>query len=65
MDYGVKHNILRSLVHRGCNVIVLPAHSTADQVLQLNPDGIMLSNGPGDPEAVQYAIKELKVLIEK
>ena len=63
MDYGVKHNILRNLARRGCQVFVLPAHYTAEQVLRLNPDGIMLSNGPGDPGAVQYAISELKILI--
>lgn len=65
MDYGVKHNILRNLARRGCQVLVLPADYTAGQVLRLNPDGIMLSNGPGDPGAVQYAIEELKVLIEQ
>ncbi len=63
MDYGVKHNILRNLARRGCRVLVLPANHTAEQVLRLNPDGIMLSNGPGDPGAVQYAIDELKILI--
>ena len=63
MDYGVKHNILRNLARRGCQVLVLPADYTAEQVLWMNPDGIMLSNGPGDPGAVQYAIEELKVLI--
>ena len=63
MDYGVKHNILRNLARRGCQVLVLPADYTAEQVLRMNPDGIMLSNGPGDPGAVQYAIEELKVLI--
>ncbi len=63
MDYGVKHNILRNLARRGCQVLVLPADFTAEQVLRMNPDGIMLSNGPGDPGAVQYAIEELKALI--
>ncbi len=63
MDYGVKHNILRNLARRGCRVLVLPADYTAEQVLRLNPDGIMLSNGPGDPGAVHYAIEELKALI--
>ena len=65
MDYGVKHNILRNLVRRGCQVLVLPADSTAKQVLRINPTGIMLSNGPGDPGAVQYAIEELKIMISK
>ena len=63
MDYGAKHNILRSLAHRGCRVLVLPGDSSAELVLRLNPDGIMLSNGPGDPGAVDYAIEELKILI--
>lgn len=63
MDYGVKHNILRNLARRGCQVLVLPADYTAEKVLRLNPDGIMLSNGPGDPGAVHYAIEELKALI--
>jgi len=63
MDYGAKHNILRSLAHRGCRVLVLPGDTSAELVLRLNPDGIMLSNGPGDPGAVDYAIEELKFLI--
>jgi carbamoyl-phosphate synthase small subunit len=65
MDYGAKHNILRCLSHRGCQVLVLPADSSAELVLRLNPDGIMLSNGPGDPDAVDYAIAELKSLIDQ
>lgn len=63
MDYGAKHNILRSLAHRGCRVLVLPADTSADIILKLDPDGIMLSNGPGDPDAVQYAVEELRNLI--
>mgnify|MGYP003348319243 CR=1 FL=1 len=55
-DYGVKYNILRMLAHRGCKVTVLPAQSTAADALALNPDGIFLSNGPGDPQPCDYAI---------
>ncbi|MBM3262387.1 MAG: glutamine-hydrolyzing carbamoyl-phosphate synthase small subunit [candidate division Zixibacteria bacterium] len=65
LDYGAKHNILRSLAHRGCRVVVVPADCSADEILRLDPDGIMLSNGPGDPGAVEYAIAELKRLIGK
>ena len=49
-DFGVKRNILRMLAQRGCKVTVLPAQSSAADVLALNPDGVFLSNGPGDPE---------------
>lgn len=55
-DFGVKRNILRMLVDRGCKVTVVPAKSTAADVLKLKPDGVMLSNGPGDPEPCDYAI---------
>ncbi len=55
-DFGVKRNILRMLVDRGCKVTVVPAKSTAAEVLKLKPDGVMLSNGPGDPEPCSYAI---------
>ena len=55
-DFGVKRNILRMLVDRSCRVTVVPAHSTAAEVLKLKPDGVMLSNGPGDPEPCDYAI---------
>jgi len=64
-DYGVKRNILRMLVERGCKVTVLPAQATAADALALNPDGVFLSNGPGDPEPCDYAIKATKELIEK
>src|ERR1700722_12507822 len=64
-DYGVKYNILRMLAERGCHVTVLPAESTAADALALNPDGIFLSNGPGDPEPCDYAIAATKVLIER
>jgi carbamoyl-phosphate synthase small subunit len=64
-DFGVKQNILRLLADRGCKVTVLPAQSTADEVLALKPDGVFLSNGPGDPEPCDYAIKAAATLIEK
>ncbi|WP_312510444.1 glutamine-hydrolyzing carbamoyl-phosphate synthase small subunit [Massilia sp.] len=64
-DYGVKRNILRMLAERGCKVTVLPAQSTAADALALNPDGIFLANGPGDPQPCDYAIKASAELIEK
>ncbi|THC40355.1 glutamine-hydrolyzing carbamoyl-phosphate synthase small subunit [Massilia sp. Mn16-1_5] len=64
-DYGVKRNILRMLAERGCKVTVLPAESTAADALALNPDGIFLANGPGDPEPCDYAIKATAELIEQ
>lgn len=64
-DFGVKRNILRMLAERGCKVTVLPAQSSAADVLALNPDGVFLSNGPGDPEPCDYAIAATKELIEK
>lgn len=63
-DYGVKRNILRMLVSRGCKVTVLPAQATAEEALSYKPDGIFLSNGPGDPEPCDYAIKTIKTLVE-
>lgn len=62
-DYGVKHNILRMLVDRGCKLTVVPAQTSADEVLELNPDGIFLSNGPGDPEPCDYAIAAIKTFL--
>ncbi len=62
-DYGMKRNILRSLRQRGFGVTVVPATTTAEQVLALNPDGIFLSNGPGDPEALPYAHQTVQSLI--
>nr|WP_284502651.1 MULTISPECIES: glutamine-hydrolyzing carbamoyl-phosphate synthase small subunit [unclassified Caballeronia] len=64
-DYGVKYNILRMLAERGCHVTVLPAKSTAADALALNPDGIFLSNGPGDPEPCDYAIAATREFIER
>lgn len=64
-DYGVKRNILRRLSAYGCALTVVPASTSADEVLALNPDGIFLSNGPGDPAAVRYAILNIKQLVGK
>jgi len=63
-DYGVKRNILRMLVSRDCQVTVLPAQATAADALALKPDGIFLSNGPGDPEPCDYAISAISTLVE-
>ncbi|WP_411562581.1 glutamine-hydrolyzing carbamoyl-phosphate synthase small subunit [Pseudomonas shirazensis] len=63
-DYGVKLNILRMLVARGCRVTVVPAQTPANEVLALNPDGVFLSNGPGDPEPCDYAIQAIKEVLE-
>jgi carbamoyl-phosphate synthase small subunit len=62
-DFGIKRNILRKLVNGGCDVTVVPATATAAEVLRLHPDGIFLSNGPGDPAGVPYAIEAVKHLI--
>lgn len=59
-DFGVKRNILRLLVDRGCRVTVVPAQTPASEVLALNPDGVFLSNGPGDPEPCDYAIRAIR-----
>jgi len=64
-DYGIKHNILRNLAESGCKVKVVPASTSAEDVLALNPDGIFLSNGPGDPDAVPYAKENVRKLIGK
>lgn len=63
-DFGVKRNILRMLVERGCKVTVVPAQTTAEDVLGLEPDGVFLSNGPGDPEPCTYAIQAIETLLE-
>jgi carbamoyl-phosphate synthase small subunit len=62
-DFGIKYNILRHLVEQGCDVQVVPASATADEVMALDPDGIFLSNGPGDPEGLPYAAREIKKLL--
>ena len=63
-DYGVKRNILRMLVSRGCKVTVMPAQASAEEALSYKPDGIFLSNGPGDPEPCDYAVSAIKTLVE-
>jgi len=63
-DYGIKRNILRMLVSRGCRVTVIPAQTSADEALALKPDGVFLSNGPGDPEPCDYAIKAIRKFID-
>jgi carbamoyl-phosphate synthase small subunit len=63
-DFGVKRNILRMLASRGCKVTVVPAKTSAADVLKKKPDGIFLSNGPGDPEPCDYAIQATRELIE-
>jgi carbamoyl-phosphate synthase small subunit len=59
-DFGIKHNILRMLTRESCRVTVVPAETTAEDVLSLKPDGVFLSNGPGDPEPVDYAVKAIR-----
>ncbi len=63
-DYGIKRNILRILAEHGCRMTVVPAQTPADQVLAMNPDGIFLSNGPGDPEPCDYAIEAIRRFLE-
>ena len=63
-DYGVKTNILRMLADRGCKLTVVPAQTPAADVLALNPDGVFLANGPGDPAACDYAIEAVKTIVE-
>lgn len=62
-DFGIKQNILRQLVEHGCSVTVVPASTSAAEVLAMNPDGIVLSNGPGDPEGVPYAVQTVRELL--
>ncbi len=64
-DFGAKLNILRMLAERGCDITVVPAQTPAAEVLALNPDGVFLSNGPGDPEPCDYAIDAIKVFLDK
>jgi carbamoyl-phosphate synthase small subunit len=65
VDFGMKHGILRELTMRSCDVIVVPYNTTADEILRLNPDGIMLSNGPGDPKDVPEAIEMIRGVLGK
>jgi carbamoyl-phosphate synthase small subunit len=62
-DFGAKNNILRMLVDRGAKLTVVPAQTSAEDVLAMNPDGIFLSNGPGDPEPCDYAITAIKTFL--
>ncbi len=64
-DFGIKRNILRLLANRGCRVTVVPAQTPASEVLAMKPDGVFLSNGPGDPEPCTYAIEAIKTILEK
>jgi carbamoyl-phosphate synthase small subunit len=63
-DYGIKRNILRMLVDRGCRVTVVPAQTPASEVLAMRPDGVFLSNGPGDPEPCTYAIEAIREVLD-
>jgi carbamoyl-phosphate synthase small subunit len=63
-DYGIKHNILRMLASRGCRLTVVPAQTPASEVLAMNPDGVFLANGPGDPEPCDYAISAIREVLE-
>jgi carbamoyl-phosphate synthase small subunit len=65
MDYGIKQNILRLLVSHACDVTVVPASATAEEILKFKPDGVFLSNGPGDPAPVQYAVDTIRSLLGK
>ena len=62
-DFGIKQNILRMLTREGCRVTVVPAETSADDVLALKPDGVFLSNGPGDPEPVEYAVRSIRQMM--
>lgn len=64
-DLGIKRNILRKLVHAGCRVRVVPAFTPADEVLEMKPDGVFLSNGPGDPAAVPYVVEHIRKIVGK
>jgi len=65
MDFGIKYNILRSLEKKGCNILVLPAGTDSETINKLEPQGLFLSNGPGDPEAVTYAVDTIRQQIDK
>ena len=62
IDYGFKHNIVNSLLKRDCEVTIFPANTPAEKIIEMNPDGIMLSNGPGDPETCEFQIKNVRKL---
>jgi carbamoyl-phosphate synthase small subunit len=62
-DFGIKRNILRWLAHVGCRVTVVPADTTAEEVLEMNPDGVFLSNGPGDPEPLEFQARQVRKLL--
>ncbi|AHV93115.1 glutamine-hydrolyzing carbamoyl-phosphate synthase small subunit [Bordetella holmesii] len=64
-DFGVKYNILRLIADRGCRITLVPAQTPAEEVLKLNPDGVFLANGPGDPEPCDYAIAATRVFLER
>ncbi|MDO8595446.1 MAG: glutamine-hydrolyzing carbamoyl-phosphate synthase small subunit, partial [Sulfuricaulis sp.] len=63
-DYGIKRNILRMLAARGCRLTVVPAQTSAEEILKMKPDGVFLSNGPGDPEPCAYAIEAIRHIID-
>jgi carbamoyl-phosphate synthase small subunit len=65
MDFGMKHNIVRHLASRGCRVFVVPAETAPEEILRANPQGIFLSNGPGDPAALTYAVATVRALLGK
>jgi carbamoyl-phosphate synthase small subunit len=65
MDFGMKHNIIRHLASRGCQILIVPAQTQADEILDMNPQGIFLSNGPGDPAALPYIIGTVRALLGK
>ena len=64
-DYGVKQNILRMMADRGCRITVVPAQTSGNEILALKPDGVFLSNGPGDPEPCDYAIATIRKIISQ
>ena len=65
LDFGIKNNIMRRLASFGCDLTVVPANYSAEDVMKLNPDGILFSNGPGDPSAAPYAVENCKKLLGK
>mgnify|MGYP001942727623 CR=1 FL=1 len=63
LDFGIKRNIVRQLAQAGCHVTVVPAHTSAQEILAMKPDGVLLSNGPGDPEPVTYGVETIRTLL--